>query len=163
MMKFYFFLPFFCLVMGDQGALAQIPLRSTQKEQAKALDYPAIKISSDLAQRIFNDGSKRIISCPVLINNEGINFLSATSSALCLDAQNACLRYGLLIQAMRTAKEKYLADLNKTLVLQRDEVLIKLRGCELAFQRTSNGQSIEDATGYAGAFGNQTDAELRKQ
>jgi hypothetical protein len=126
---------------------------TTPENPPPGINYPAIKISSKLAQQIFFDAKKRLFNCPVLFDNS-ITFPGGTSIALCEDAQLACLRYGLLLKEMETAKERLLEELKRTLVYQKQEITIRLRGCQLAIKRTLNGEDIMDAAGYAsGSYG----------
>ena len=129
------------------------PSTNTPEKPPPGIHYPAIKISATLAQKIFSDTKKRLLNCPALFDSS-ITYPGGTAIALCNDAQLACLRYGLLLKEMETAKEKLLEELKRTLVYQKQEITIRLRGCQLALKRTINGEDIMDAAGYpSGSYG----------
>jgi len=141
-MKAYFFLIILCFLTTNQMTFAQ-------KAQPNAeLYYPAIQLSNALREAIFLDQNQKVLNCPILFNNSW-DYPNGTSIALCDDAQLACLRYGLLIQRIKTATGKLLEELQKTLVLEKNEVTIRLRGCHLILEATVPiEKSLEEAAGY---------------
>ncbi|MBA3814208.1 MAG: hypothetical protein H0X26_06940 [Alphaproteobacteria bacterium] len=152
-MKLYFFLTALGFLMNNQTAFSEDYTTETPQKAKAALHYPAIKISPKLAQQIFIDRSKRLFNCVSLFDNS-INYPSGTAIALCDDAQLACLRYGILLKEIENSKGKALEDLQRILVWQKQEVTIRLRGCELGIKISANGGDIMDAAGYpTGSYG----------
>ena len=143
-MKPYFFLVTLCFLMDSQVTFSQTTVTNPNSE----LYYPAIELSRKLAEQIFVEKPQKFLNCPILFDNSW-DYPNGSSIALCDDAQTACLRYGLLIQKMKTAKGKLLEELKKTLVLEKDEVKIRLRGCQLILEATISGEkSLTEAAGY---------------
>jgi hypothetical protein len=145
-MKFYFFL---CFLMNSQAAFSQADVKPTPTKPTPALAYPAIRISKELSQAL-SLGEKKTINCQNLLSTS-LTYPNGSAVALCDDAQLACLRYGLLVKEIEeTAKSKhlYLEELKKTLVIEKQEIMIRLRGCELALKRTIHGEALQDAAGY---------------
>lgn len=142
-MKAYFFLITLCFLTINQMAFSQTARPNPE------LYYPAIQLSNSLREAIFLDKKVKVLNCPILFDNSW-DYPNGTSIALCDDAQLACLRYGLLVQRIKTAKGKLLEELQKTLVLEKDEVKIRLRGCHLILEATIPiEKSLEEAAGYA--------------
>jgi hypothetical protein len=143
-MKPCFFLITLCFFINSQGAFSQAVTTKPQSE----LYYPAIEISAQLSQQIFVDKTQKVINCPILFDNSW-DYPNGSSIALCDDAQLACLRYGVLVQKIKTATGALLEELKKTLVLQKDEVKLRLRGCQLMLEATVSGEkTLQEAAGY---------------
>lgn len=145
-MKLYFFLTIVSLIIQNETAFSQADMTSPPLKPTPALSYPAIKISDELAKKLSLSGQK-IVNCPTLFSYTW-TYPNGSSIALCDDAQLACLRYGLLVKEIETAKGKYLEELKKTLIIEKQEITIRLRGCELALKRTINGEALQEAAGY---------------
>lgn len=145
-MKLYFFLIALCFLMNNQIAFSQT---SRLPKGNPALAYPAIELSKKIAEQVFIDKGQRYINCPILLDNSWA-FPNGSVNAICTDAELACLRYGLLIQKIQTAKGKLLEELKKTLALEKNEVTLRLRGCQLIIEATvpSNNKSLAEAAGY---------------
>jgi hypothetical protein len=164
-MKSYFCLISLCYLMMSTEAFSQFSVQTPYANPAadepyvdpvatadkpltyQELAYPAIRLSQKLAQYLFLDGKRNLLNCPVLFDNSW-DYPSGSSLALCDDAQLACLRYGLIIEAIKKASGKYLRELEKTLILSKAEVALRLRGCHLGLLETMTGMSIEEAAGY---------------
>ena len=158
-MKLYLYVAIFYFLMNNQIAFSQAYMTAAPTKPTPALAYPAIQISKELSQKIFLNTAQKVINCPILFDNSW-DYPNGSSIALCDDAQLACLRYGLLIKEIETAQGKYLEELEKTLVLQKQEITIRLRGCELSLKSTINGEALQEAAGYpsdvyetAGSYG----------
>lgn len=143
-MKFYFFLIMFCLFIHNQGAFGQV-----ERYQAHPLtEYPAIVVSAEFSDKIFMNPQQKLLNCPMLFNNSW-NYPNGSSLALCDDAQLSCLRYGLILEKMKTSTGPLLAELKKTLVASKAEVALRLRGCELVIEATGiDTKTMQEAAGY---------------
>ena len=143
-MKFYFFLIIFCFFIHNQGAFGDAELTQHHPDT----EYPAIAVSSEFSDKIFMDPQRNLLNCPMLFNNNW-NYPNGSSLALCDDAQLACLRYGLIIEKMKKATGPLLAELKKTLISSKEEVKLRLRGCELVIEATGiDTKTMQEAAGY---------------
>lgn len=143
-MKAYFFLIMFCLFTHSQGAFGEAELKHSYAEY----NYPAIAVTPEFSDKIFMDPSKKLLNCPMLFNNAW-EYPNGSSIALCDDAQLACIRYGLILQKIKKATGPLLRELQKTLVISKEEVKLRLRGCELVIEATGIGtQTMQEAAGY---------------
>ncbi len=149
-MKPYFFLIPFCFLMDSTGALAMDTTQfdTTKSKNPSPLYYPAIGFSSRVAAALFIDRPQKHLNCPLLFDTS-LDLPNGTSMALCNDVQLACLRYGLLVEKMKTATGKLLEELKKTMVLEVEEVKVRLRCCQLILEATTlSNISLEEAAGY---------------
>lgn len=143
-MKSYFFLFMLCIFVYQQEAFSE----TSKKKIDPAYATPAIEVSRGVSEKVFLDPKRKWLNCPMLFNNSW-SYPNGSSIALCDDAQLACIRYGLILQKMKTATGPSLAELKKVLVLSKDEVKLRLQGCELILDVTWDGtKTMQDAAGY---------------
>lgn len=151
-MKPYFFLIALCFLLGSQLAFSQ---ENMPKQNLSPLAYPAIALSKELAEQIFVGKKSKYLNCPAFFEST-IQFTNSYANAVCDEAVIACLRYGLLVQKMKTTTGKLLEELKKTLVLEKVEVKMKLRGCQLVLESSlSDTRPVPEIAGYppAGGYG----------
>lgn len=147
-MKSYFFLIPFCFLIHGSATLAGVNGAPPNSPDTYLTYYPAIKISKKLSEAIFLDTTRSVLNCPLLFDNSW-DYPNGSSIALCDDAQLACLRYGLLQEKRKVATGRLLEELNKTLVLEKQEVGLRLRACQLVLEATTIDQkTLEEAAGY---------------
>ncbi len=123
-MKLYFsFLALYSLLLVDR---------------AMSQSTPAVEFSSQTATQILGAGglskTKRILNCTTLLNKDW-GYPNAQVTGFCYDAETACLRYGLIISAIKYGVgEAHLENLKKDLALAVNDVALRLRGCQLAIE-----------------------------
>lgn len=116
--------------------------------QKSEYTYPAVEVSSQFSDRVFQNPEKKLLNCPSLFDNNW-SYPNGSSIALCDDAQLACLRYGLIIQKLKKNQGKNLPGYQKALALSKEEVTLRLHGCYLALDETTVGeQTLQEAAGY---------------
>lgn len=144
-MKLYFFPIALCFLMDSQLAFSQ---ENMPRQNQSPLTYPAIAISTELAQAIFVDKKRKYLNCPAFFDGS-LQYTNSYANSICDNAQIACLRYGLLVQKIKTTTGKLLEELKQTLAYEKTEVKAKLRGCQLALECTlSDPRNLPEIAGY---------------
>lgn len=144
-MKPYFFLISLFLMINSNVAFSQVANPGVPAE----LYYPSIRISTKLAESLFHDSKQTLLNCPLLFSGSW-SYPDGFSVSMCDDAQLACIRYGLIVQKMKTAKGKLLEELKQTFALEQTEVGLRLRGCQLILEATAiEGKNLQESSGYA--------------
>lgn len=144
-MKLYFFLIALCFLMGSQVAFSQ---ENLPKHSKSPLTYPAIELSKEASQQIFVGKNKTYLNCPAFFDGS-LQYTNSYANAVCDETMLACLRYGLLIEKIKTTTGKLQEELKKTLALQKTEVKYKLRGCQLVLESTlRTDKTVTEIAGY---------------
>jgi len=99
---------------------------------------PAVELSEKTAVQILGatglTRAKRTLNCTTLLNKDWA-YPNAQVTGFCYDAETACLRYGLIIQAIKNGKgEAELTRLKQDFALAVNDVALRLRGCQLAIE-----------------------------
>ncbi len=119
---------------------------------------PSVYLPPDLATALFGksdysnpNASSQGLNCFVLLN-QTLNYGSALAIGLCNEAQMACLRYGVLQQALfkqkntKSGNAQFLQELKAALALSLKDVEFKLTGCAMSMSSTG---SLLDDSGFA--------------
>lgn len=86
------------------------------------------------------------LNCALLLDQSWYS-PDAQVTALCNEAQIACVRYGLLNQFVKSGKSDSLTKRDLSFV--KNDTQLKLRGCAIAIDAvTTKGQSLLDAAGF---------------
>lgn len=123
----------------------------SEPQNPSPLAHPAIPLRPDLAEKLFVSAPEKYLSCPTLFNQNWIS-PNGPSQSLCNDAQLACLRYGLMVEKTKTAQGPLLQELKRQIPVERQEVYLRLRGCQLILEATVlDGKTLIEAAGYPSA------------
>lgn len=144
-MRHYFFVSTLFFLMNAPSLFAQ----STPPPASPDVAYPALQIPEVLAEKLFYNAEKKLLNCPLLFEGSW-SYPDGYVASICNDAQLACLRYGLLVQKIKkTSNGRLLQELQKTLALEKQEVGMRLRACQIILEATLiEGKTLQESTGY---------------
>lgn len=133
-MKPYFLLTILCFLFENQPVFSQAS--------------PFVELSRAAAIALFGVGQKRVLNCSTLVNKSWA-YPSAQVVPFCNEAETSCLRYGLMEEKMAKAKGATFERVKKDFFLARDDVMLKLRGCQLALEASvTDPSALPGATSY---------------
>lgn len=144
-MKHYFFLISLCFLFENQVVFSQ--------------STPSVQFSPGVADKLMGESRKHtpggapngVLTCSALLLKTWA-YPNAQVTPICNDALYSCVRYGLIVQRLKTATGELLTLLKNDYSLAFNDALMRLRGCQLAIEATlSNQQSLLDAAGYYGS------------
>jgi len=114
---------------------------------------PSIPFSPEIALMLFGtlnpNNPKGILNCEVLVAHSW-PYANSQVSPLCTDAEVACLRFGLIHISLKRAKGAQAEALKKDYSAGYNDVMLRLRGCQLAIEATTNtNSSLVEAAGFS--------------